>query len=229
LFSIGESKLFIREINLCDKGQSKILIVSDLHLNIKIEEMEKKLNQLNDIDYHVGVILGDVFEWSYKKNQKESIELFLNFINKSEKKWFAVNGNHDTQDTQDLLTKAGVHIFENSFIDFNDIRLFGFSEDSPFLESEIIVGRKTLLLSHKPDNFINLNLFEEKAFGIAGHTHGGQIKFGNFTPIKNTKRKDMVYGFWDVDGLCGYTTSGIGYSGAPIRLGTRSEAVLIKI
>lgn len=37
----------------------------------------------------------------------------------------------------------------------------------------------------------------------------------------------MVYGFWNVDGLNGYTTSGMGSSGAPIRLGTSPEVVVL--
>jgi uncharacterized protein len=61
---------------------------------------------------------------------------------------------------------------------------------------------------------------------LSGHTHDGQIfPFNYFV----SKIYDLGYGFRKTGNTSQYVSSGIGLWGAPIRLGTQSEIVLIRL
>lgn len=226
-----EEKLEIKKIRMGESNKSgmRFLVLSDLHLNINLKEMTKKMNALSELEHDVVILLGDIFEWSYKSNHKEAIELLQNTIRLSSKQWIAVNGNHDNKKTLEILKKENVLVLENESMDFDNIFIYGLSEKSPSLNYKVDKNKNVLLLSHRPDHLIGIGkeFIKKNVFAVSGHTHGGQIKFGNFIPVKNTQKKSMVYGFWNVDGLNGYTTSGMGSSGAPIRLGTSPEVVVL--
>ncbi len=62
---------------------------------------------------------------------------------------------------------------------------------------------------------------------LSGHTHGGQI-----APIGwalERIRQPYVFGLHDVGGTILYVTSGAGYWGPPMRLGTRAEIVVVEL
>ena len=240
LFFLKQQKTLKRREITVGKGNLDVtfLVLSDLHLNMHIEESAHNLKSLENEDYDIGIILGDVFEWTYRKNHKQAIDLLSRILKNSGKRWVAVMGNHDTEETRKILEKSNVEILDNTWTTFMGVSIFGFS-DVPFLgddEKQLNncknedPNNAVLYLSHRPDNLLKTQGVAEKqenTFSIAGHTHGGQITVGKFIPIKNTQKKEMVYGFWTVNGLKGYTTSGFGYSGVPIRIGTQQEYVLL--
>ena len=226
-----QNSLKKREITV-GKGNlgMKFLVLSDLHLNMHMKESIDNLRSLENTEYDTGVILGDVFEWTYKKNHKQAIELLSGFIKDSGKKWIAVMGNHDNENTRNILLECGVTILDNKWMTLNAISIYGFSDKAPEYKIPSEKNDAVLYLSHRPDNLLKVKEEHKNikhAFSIAGHTHGGQITVGKFTPIKNTRKKEMVYGHWTLGCLKGYTTSGFGYSGVPIRIGTQQEYVII--
>ncbi len=242
LFFLKQQKLLKKREITVGKGDLGItfLVLSDLHLNMHIKESINNMNAFKDIDYDMGIILGDVFEWAHKKNHKQAIELLSTTIKSSGKRWVAVMGNHDNEETRKILEALNIEVLDNEWTSFDDVSIFGFRDVSTFAKSaktidnrekeNIGTSRPVLYLSHRPDNFLTIQEPPEKlenTFSIAGHTHGGQITVGKFIPIKNTQKKEMVYGFWTVNGLQGYTTSGFGYSGVPVRIGTHQEYVLL--
>ncbi len=130
LFFLKQQKsLKKREITV-GKGNIgvKFLVLSDLHLNMHIKESIDNLKSLENREYDTGVILGDVFEWTYKKNHKQAIELLSRFIKESGKQWIAVMGNHDNEDTRNILLECGVTILDNKWITLNAISIYGFSD-----------------------------------------------------------------------------------------------------
>lgn len=114
-----EEKLEIKKIRMGESNKSgmRFLVLSDLHLNINLKEMTKKMNALSELEHDVVILLGDIFEWSYKSNHKEAIELLQNTIRLSSKQWIAVNGNHDNKKTLEILKKENVLVFENESMD----------------------------------------------------------------------------------------------------------------
>ncbi len=66
---------------------------------------------------------------------------------------------------------------------------------------------------------------------LAGHTHGGQVCLPGGMPIITQMSCDRRYasGLWRHGSMNGYTTTGIGVSGLPVRFNTRGEVVLITL
>ncbi len=66
---------------------------------------------------------------------------------------------------------------------------------------------------------------------LSGHTHGGQVCLPGGLPIITHMSRHRRYasGLWRHGSMTGYTTTGIGVSGLPVRFNTRGEAVLITL
>ena len=75
-----------------------------------------------------------------------------------------------------------------------------------------------------------LKRMELKKYGadlaLCGHTHAGQIFPGNLiVPFFN----ENAYGYKEVGGLDTIVTSGVGYYGPPMRVGTDSEVAVVHL
>ena len=66
---------------------------------------------------------------------------------------------------------------------------------------------------------------------LAGHTHGGQICLPGGLPIICHMAAPRRYatGLWRKGGMIGYTSTGVGTSGLPVRFNSRSEVALITL
>lgn len=85
--------------------------------------------------------------------------------------------------------------------------------------------RPILVLQHEPKDFENLKPAGADA-AFCGHTHAGQLFPGNYViPLFN----ENVWGYENVFGLDTFVTSGVGYYGPPMRVGTDSEVMVIQI
>jgi predicted MPP superfamily phosphohydrolase len=155
---------------------------------------------------------------------------------------FAVPGNHDYVVPGELgdwaarLQAHGVRVLRNqgTRLDFSGHSLWlcgvdDLTESEPRLGEALSgrrVGEPTLLLSHHPDLFR-----EASARGVdlqlSGHTHGGQVRLFGHAPLHHSR-------FNWVQGLHGRGTSrlyvgrGAGVTALPLRIGTRSEATLLR-
>ena len=86
-------------------------------------------------------------------------------------------------------------------------------------------SRPILVLEHEPVELTDLA--EAGAdLCLCGHTHNGQIFPGN---LVTALFADQVYGLKQWDGMACLVTSGVGFFGPPLRLGTISEAAVIDI
>jgi len=66
---------------------------------------------------------------------------------------------------------------------------------------------------------------------LAGHTHGGQICLPGGWPIITHMTRFRRYGrgLWRHGKMRGYTSTGVGVSGLPVRFNSRGEVVLITL
>ena len=89
-------------------------------------------------------------------------------------------------------------------------------------------GAPHLLLAHNPDHF-----YEAEARGvpltISGHTHGGQIRFANGSPIIRQSRFCLDEGVYAFRSSQLVVSRGLGSIMIPWRWGAEPEAVLIEI
>jgi hypothetical protein len=83
----------------------------------------------------------------------------------------------------------------------------------------------SILLAHRP---VNLSVAEEEGISLqlSGHTHGGQIWPWNLLVSRIYGR--FGHGLSRLGKLQVYTSYGAGTWGPPLRVGTKSEIVLIR-
>jgi uncharacterized protein len=89
-------------------------------------------------------------------------------------------------------------------------------------------GVPHLLLAHNPDHF-----YEAQAFGVpltlAGHTHGGQIRFTKGSPIIRQSRYCLDEGIYAFRSSLLVVSRGLGSVLLPFRWGADPEAILLEI
>ena len=83
----------------------------------------------------------------------------------------------------------------------------------------------SILLAHRP---VNLTVAEEEGISLqlSGHTHGGQIWPWNLLASRIYGR--FAHGLSSLGKLQVYTSYGVGTWGPPLRVGTRSEIVMVQ-
>ena len=91
----------------------------------------------------------------------------------------------------------------------------------------------SLLLAHEPDIFPSLpkrDLNGPIDLVLSGHTHGGQIKIFNTTPVlPSIYGSRYAYGHCREEGRDLIVTGGLGCSLLPLRFGVTPEVVLVRI
>lgn len=87
-------------------------------------------------------------------------------------------------------------------------------------------GHPAILLKHEP-TYLDAARDAGVALGLFGHTHHGQIFPLNYLTQKIYRGFD--YGLHRAGNMQAYTSSGVGTWGPPLRLGTKSEIVLITL
>lgn len=155
---------------------------------------------------------------------------------------YGVLGNHDLGSMVEPLGEAGVEILVNRGVR-KDVRgdvlwLAGVDDPQGFRCDSLGwaldgTGRDnfTLLMAHGPalartaaESGVNLYL--------CGHTHGGQICLPAKGPILTNapgSPRSHIAGKWQVDGMHGYTTRGLGATDLPVRFRCPPDAGLITL
>lgn len=112
----------------------------------------------------------------------------------------------------------GVHSYERGLgVDDLDATLAQVDTDEP-----------VVLMAHEPDLFPDTP--DRVALTLSGHTHGGQVRLFGRTPVVPSRHGSRYVHGHVVDGLKQLIVSaGLGYSGLPLRIGTRPELVLIEL
>ena len=156
---------------------------------------------------------------------------------------FAVPGNHDHDYTghidtwRGFLEKRGVHVLFNrgERVERNGAGLWLCGVDDltvghPDLDMALEghnPAEPTVLLAHHPDYFRE-SVRRGIDLTLSGHTHGGQVTFFGWVPIRHSE-----YGFhagaFEHDGCRMYVGRGLGVTVLPVRLGARSEVPIVTL
>jgi predicted MPP superfamily phosphohydrolase len=152
---------------------------------------------------------------------------------------YFVTGNHDEFAERGIYLKAveraGIHLLNNEKVSVEGLQIVGVhdSEAGDPRELRTILRRARLdrnapsiLLAHRP---VNLAVAEEEGVSLqlSGHTHGGQVWPWNLLVSRIYGR--FAYGLHRLEKLLVYTSNGAGTWGPPLRVGTKSEIVLIRL
>lgn len=149
---------------------------------------------------------------------------------------FAVRGNHDDPFwSPRVIPRYRMTYLQNSWADAGpvivaglDDRITGHPDVSAALRG-IPAGKPVIMLMHEGDDFVSVP--HRVALTLSGHTHGGQIVVpGIGAPwigtafLRAHRRAIFVEG-----GRVLVTSSGVGTTGVPIRLGVPPEIVLVTL
>lgn len=214
-----------------------ILYVSDLHLEIAPNPLENFLSMTLP-EHDIVVVGGDIFD-NYFEREMDKLDLFLS---KFEKPVYVVLGNHDKLDLIKYLEDKNVRVLlnESVFIERDNQKFIMTGiDDVTYYKSELqkascedtaeLFDGVKVMLSHNPD-FLEVAAEAGYDLQLSGHTHGGQFKVFDYIVFPQTKFDFAIKGKWLVSGrnLQGFTSTGFGSSGYPIR-NIRPEVAIIKL
>ncbi len=238
----------ISEVEIPLKGLKSDLTLahlSDIHIGHfwGPKTLRKIVDKTNAQNPDVVFITGDLFDGRIRLNS-ESLEP-LKQLNAPV---YFVEGNHDgysgAAEIKEMLREIGITVLENEVTHFNQIQIIGLNHmraddgdpamhgtgNKPTMRSvldslNIFPEQPTVLLHHSPDGIEYANQQGIDLY-LAGHTHNGQLFPFNFVV-------GMIYkynkGLNEYKGTRIYTSQGVGTFGPPMRVGTKSEIVVLKL
>jgi predicted MPP superfamily phosphohydrolase len=152
---------------------------------------------------------------------------------------YFVTGNHDEFAERgiylDALAGTSVRVLNNERIVLDGLQLLGVHDaeaGDPESLRAILQHMKidrtapSILLAHQPSH-LQIAAAEGVSLQLSGHTHRGQL--WPWTLLVSRLYRQFAYGLSRLGGLQVYTSSGVGTWGPPLRVGTRSEIVVIRL
>jgi uncharacterized protein len=225
--------------NLPERWQGRtVALVTDLHLGhiSRSGFLRRILAKLRLAEPEAVLISGDMFDGT-PVGANELIADWREFS--APKGIFYVAGNHDEFADRKIFLEAaartGIRVLNNEKVSIDGLQIVGIhdsdAEDSNNLRDVLQQARlepefPSILLSHRPTN---LSVAEEEGISLqlSGHTHQGQMWPWNL--LVSRIYKGFGYGLNRFGAMLVYTSSGVGTWGPPLRVGTKSEIVLIKL
>lgn len=221
-----------------------VVMVSDVHLNqiVNKKHFQKIVKEINKLNPDIILLAGDIIDSSIDYFTEEKLgEVFLKL--KAPQGVYAVMGNHEyisgyAEEHITNLEDAGVTVLRDSHVKVaNSFFVAGRDDRS----AQRFTGKTRLSLAEILENVDNhlpiflldhqpYNLEEAQENGVdlqlSGHTHKGQF-FPNSLITNRIYEND--WGYLKKGNFHVIVSSGVGIWGPPIRLGSHSEIVSVKI
>ncbi|MEZ6194940.1 MAG: metallophosphoesterase [Planctomycetota bacterium] len=217
----------------------RILQISDPHIDSHPGFAERLASAVGKVEADLVVLTGD-YRFEVAGRPDRALAGMRRVLDAVEPRLgtFAVLGNHDSLAMVEPLESLGAKVLlnEGHEIEVGGALLWVGGCDDPiyYRTHDVAAAMKgapsiafRLFLSHAPDVAEEAAGHEVDLF-LCGHTHGGQVNLApGFTLVSNSRcPRDRVRGEWRVGAMTGYTSSGVGFSGIPLRTFSRSEIVL---
>jgi len=219
----------------------RLLPLSDLHADFLPQTLRAALDLIVDVEADVCVLTGD-----FRRRVRGSFDDILPAMEKltshisTRHGTYAILGNHDSADMVEPFEALGIRVLINEthtiLRNGAELHLTG-TDDVHYYYTD--AARQALAVA--PEGFkIALIHSPELADAaaengyelyLAGHTHGGQVCLPGGWPIITHMNRYRRYarGLWRHGDMRGYTSTGVGVSGLPVRFNTRGEVVLITL
>ena len=216
----------------------RIALVSDIHLgNVRGAGFVRRIvARLNGLKPDAVLIAGDMFDGA--EVDLAAVVQPWEKLSAQHGVYFAT-GNHDEFSDRRkylaALSQAGIRVLNNEKITVDGLQLVGVHDGeagNPSVYQAILQralidrASASILLTHQPSH---LTIPEEAGISlqVSGHTHGGQ--FWPWNRVVSRVHGRFAYGLNRHGKLLVLTSSGAGTWGPPLRVGTKSEIVLITL
>ena len=232
------TRIDVRLANLPEAWRGRtIALLTDLHLGHIAGPgfLDRIISRLRVLQPDAVLISGDMFDGT----TTELDHLIAPWGNYSAPRGiFYVTGNHEEFSDRtiylDAVQRTGVRVLNNEKVAVEGLQIVGVhdAEAGDAVELRSILRRvrldpkqPSILLAHRP---VNLAVAEEEGISLqlSGHTHRGQL--WPWTLLVARIFGPFAYGLHRLNKLQVYTSSGAGAWGPPLRVGTKSEMVLIR-
>lgn len=234
------------ELNVMELSFRKplnIVMVSDIHLgsiigNKRLSTMVEEINELNP---DIVLIAGDIIDSDIEPFLKTNMAKEFSNI-KSRYGTFATLGNHDlmTNETDKIVSELEANkvkvlrdeavLIDNSFyvIGRDDVSINRFGSERESLDtivSKLDNNIPRIVIDHTPTS-LEESLTASANLHFSGHTHAGQL-----TPANLITKKifEIDHGYLNKDDLHVVVSSGYGTWGPPLRIGSKSEIINVKV
>lgn len=239
-------------------NNARVVQLSDMHLGNfhGMAFAERVIAKVNALEPDLILITGDLFD-GMGGPYRSFIEP-LNRL-RARKGIFFVTGNHEhyigIRRAQALLRQLRLRVLDNETVEIDGLRIVGVSypgigslSEVAGVQNEKYPRKPMILMFHTPtdlrlkdgdhvdrhfstywmpDTSFELTRKLDPDLQLSGHTHQGQLF--PFPLLTRRLYRGHDYGMIRVGGMMLYTTSGTGSWGPPMRSGTRSEVVLIRL
>jgi hypothetical protein len=220
----------------------RILYMSDLHFDKMPELTDIIIDRICNLKVDLCLFGGD-FQCDRNKFLEQVVHGMKKIVGAVEAPmgFYAVLGNHDTIELVSELENIGVRMLMNESVKLekHSFPFFVVGVDDPFhwgfhdLEKafkDVASDKFVIFLSHTPELYKSASEKGANCY-LCGHTHHGQIQFPFFWPLflHSSVPREMGVGEWRYKNMTGFTGSGVGTSGAPVRFRCPPEITVLEL
>jgi uncharacterized protein len=220
----------------------RILFISDLHIDGLPGLCQSLIDLVKELRVDICLLGGD-----YR------MEMYGSFIEANRRLHrlvehiqtrdgvFGILGNHDCLEIAPALEDSRICMLVNESVSIERqnqaLSIVGIDDphyyrchDIEKAFSEISPDDFAILLAHSPEVVDDIQ-GRRVDLCLCGHTHAGQIRLPWIGPLFTHCRapRKYAYGLWRHHDTVGYTTSGAGSSGVPVRFNCKPEVVLLTL
>ena len=224
----------------------KLGVIGDTHIpenDNSYRKLIKVLTEINEYELDLLLFVGDYTNNPKKvldinKHRSKLVEILTNITNTPS---FFILGNYETWSNPvnwiNEFKKQNANILENEIyivsLSSTDICIRGlgdyYTKRFKYVEfPEVCKNKPKITITHDPAGAFNPKI---RGLVVSGHTHCGQISFPFIGPIwiPSEVPKEAHCGLYQDNQRTVFTTSGIGTTILPIRIGTQSEWDLLSV
>jgi predicted MPP superfamily phosphohydrolase len=224
----------------------RIAVLSDIHVDnwfITEKKLRTIVERTNQRQPELIVILGDYIAGGGRTEARVEPEVFVAVLKdfRAPLGVYSVLGNHDWWyngvKVRKALEQSGIKVLENESAKVDargaSFWLVGLADlwTRPQRIADTVAtvpeGQPLIALTHNPDIFPDLP--QRVPLLLAGHTHGGQVRFPIIGPVVESSRYGWVHGHVFADNHHLFVTTGIGTSIIPVRFGLPPEIVILTL
>jgi len=232
-------------------GGIRITLISDMHIGAAIgkSHVRRIVKAVEKTEPDIVCIAGDVFDGNLDViNDLEGVIAQLKLL-KAPLGVYACLGNHDvdrmsisesrTERIVEIIKETGIVVLQDEIYQIEkslfiagrkDARPIGMNAERKNTQ-ELLAGidGTIIMMDHQPTQF-QQNEQAGVDLLLCGHTHKGQVFPANIITRFIYKKAGAVhYGYWKGKTMQAVVTSGAGFWGPPVRIGTNSEVVVIDV